>query len=60
MDPILQFAVTAFLKAALESSMMQDKMVAEGRTKMTPEEEKQLQDITDAAGIAARSIGLKL
>lgn len=60
MDPILQATTIAFLKAAIESSIMQQKVVADGRTKMTPEEEARLRELTDIEAARARELGNQL
>lgn len=60
MDLILQAATLTFLRAALESSMMQKRIVAEGRTKMTPEEEDALRKLTDVQAQLAHDLSERL
>lgn len=50
----------AFLRSALESMIIGRTMDAEGRQKMTPEEEARLRAATDSAAALARQEGIDL
>lgn len=57
---LISLALEAFIRGALETAATLRKMDAEGRTTATPEEEKALQDATDAAQQIALSRGEEL
>jgi len=57
---LLKMLAEAFLRSALETVVITNKMDAEGRTKMTPEEKQSLRAATDAAAAAARVEGIDL
>ena len=56
-DAMVGILLESFLRSAIESAVILRRMGAEGRTHTTIEEEKQLQDATDAAAAAARKEG---
>jgi len=56
----LSLLAEAFLKSALETMIIGRTMDAEGRQKMTPEEEARLRAATDNAALLARQEGLGL